>query len=537
MRWLALLVTIALVPAAVLAYLQYRSLAQVEEQTRRAIVGNLQQALVGARVESENDFAQWLRTGLSGAEYHDWLAKRDLARIDELAEITRRTMPRLSLFFAFRNQPEGRPPEVLVFRPGPARRMDWNESDAAAAGIPAMLEALRMPPGALFQTAYAELDGDRHQLFVHRVDEGPPDKPGRNIGYYGFGIPTRVLAQDYFPALLKKHLARLASTGDQALGAPVAAVFDETGRQVGTSDASQARLEVREPLYQQRGLLPGWTIRAGFPGDALGQYARSQLGRGLGITLAITAVLLIAIAFIGITAAREMRLSRAKSEFVASVSHDLKTPLSLIRGFAETLHLNRLGSPSDREEYFCIIETEILKLSMMIDKILEFSKIEVGLKRYQPALTDLGALVEETLAHFSYELEKGGFTVERRVQEQLPPVPVDPQAFSLAVLNLISNAIKFSGQQRYIGVQVARSNGRVQVSVTDRGIGIPRREHLRIFQKFYRTDSDSVAKTNGAGLGLALVKHFAEAHRGAVRVSSAPGQGSTFTIELPAPQS
>src|SRR6185503_10371444 len=115
---------------------------------------------------------------------------------------------------------------------------------------------------------------------------------------------------------------------------------------------------------------------------------------------------------------------RAKSEFVASVSHELKTPLSLIRGFAETLHLNRLGNPSDREEYFRIIESEILKLSMMIDRILEFSKIEVGLKRYRPEPADVGSLVEETLAHFSYELERGGFTLERQVEEPPPHAQV-----------------------------------------------------------------------------------------------------------------
>jgi two-component system phosphate regulon sensor histidine kinase PhoR len=255
--------------------------------------------------------------------------------------------------------------------------------------------------------------------------------------------------------------------------------------------------------------------------------------RRLGLTLAITAVMLSGIVLIGIAAAREMRLSRAKSEFVASVSHELKTPLSLIRGFAETLRLNRLANPADRDEYFRIIETEIRRLSMMIDRILEVSKIEVGLKRYRPEPTDVAGVVQETLAHFSYELEKGGFRVEQRLEEPRPRVEVDPHGLAQAMMNLISNAIKYSDGDRYVSVNVARNNGKVEVSVSDHGIGIPSGEQGRVFEKFYRTRAGA-AKTNGAGLGLALVRHFAEGHGGSVRVSSAEGKGSTFTIQLPA---
>lgn len=527
---LAALMVVALGPAGVLAYLQYRSLVQVEDQTRQAVVGNLKQALIGARVESENDFSQWLRTALAGAENHDWLAKRDLGRIQELSELARKLCPHLTLFFASRNR-AGKPPEVFIFRPGPDRKMRGNESDAAGPGIPPMLAHLPLAPAPSFHTAYADLDGDRHQVFIHRVD-----LDGRHIGYYGFGIPTRVLAQDYFPGLLKKHLARLVSTGSEGLGSqPVAAVFDESGHQLcQTPMGLDPRYEVREQLDRQNGVLPGWTIRAGFDGHAVSRHARSQFLRGLGVTLGVSAVMLLAILYIGLTAAREMRLSRAKSEFVASVSHELKTPLSLIRGFAETLHLNRLGNPADRDEYFRIIENEILKLSMMIDRILEFSKIEVGLKSYHPEPADVGHLVDETLTHFSYELERGGFTLEREVEDPAPRAQVDPQGFSLALLNLVSNAIKYSDTDRHIGVKVARNNGHVEVSVSDRGMGIPAAEHARIFEKFYRIGAWPVVKTKGAGLGLALVKHFAEAHGGAVRVASAPGEGSTFTIVLPA---
>ena len=542
---LALLLAVALAPAALLAYLQYKSLSQVEDQTRQAFLGNLRQALIGARVESENDFAQWLTTTMSGTENHDWLARRELDRVQVQAEVARRICPYISLFFAYRTPVRGKA-EAFVFRPGPDHRHFFlEEDDGARPEIPALIASIQETPKVLFYTVYGNIDGERHQIFVHRVDreenglsasQVPADKlPLEKIGYYGFAVPTRVLAEAYFPALLRKHLSRLASTDGKPLGAePVGAVFDETGKQLFASKSGVVgTFVVREYLDRQAGVLPGWTLQAGFPGHALGLYARSQFMRGIGVTLGITAVMLVAIGFIGVTAAREMRLSRAKSEFVANVSHELKTPLSLIRGFAETLHLNRLSSPGDRDEYFRIIESEILRLSIMIDKILEFSKIEVGLKRYHPEMTDVGAVVEETLRHFSYELEKGGFQLERQIEDPHPVAPVDRQAFSQALLNLFSNAVKYSEAERYIGVKVARNNGHVEVAISDHGIGIQPSDQQRIFEKFYRVDSGA-AKTAGAGLGLALVKHFTQGHGGAISVSSTPGVGSTFTLVLPA---
>jgi two-component system phosphate regulon sensor histidine kinase PhoR len=204
----------------------------------------------------------------------------------------------------------------------------------------------------------------------------------------------------------------------------------------------------------------------------------------------------------------------------------------LIRGFVETLQLNRLGVPSQREEYFGIIDTEILRLSNMIDRILEMSKIEVGLKQYQPETVDVAGLIDDTLATFSNELDRESFVLERRIEEPLPPAHVDPHAFSQALLNLLSNAVKYSGNDRRILIAAARRNGHLEVSVTDHGIGISKREQNRIFDRFYR-GGNTAAKISGAGLGLALVKHFANAHGGDVTVSSSYGKGSCFAILLP----
>lgn len=136
------------------------------------------------------------------------------------------------------------------------------------------------------------------------------------------------------------------------------------------------------------------------------------------------------------------------------------------------------------------------------------------------------------MASFSHELELKSFALESHIETPLPHVNVDPQAFSQALLNLLSNAVKYSGNDRRITVRAARNNRRLEISVSDRGIGISKRELGRIFDRFYRAD-EGAAKSTGAGLGLALVRHFAKAHGGDVAVASVPGQGSTFTIQLP----
>ena len=145
----------------------------------------------------------------------------------------------------------------------------------------------------------------------------------------------------------------------------------------------------------------------------------------------------------------------------------------------------------------------------------------------------MAAVVDETLTHFSYEMEKGGVTLTREAMEANLVARVDAESLSQAVLNLLSNAVKYSGRDRRIALRVEKQDSYVSISVSDHGLGIPKEEQSRIFHKFYRVNAGAAAQKGGAGLGLALVKHFAEAHGGSVRVESEPGKGSTFTILLP----
>jgi signal transduction histidine kinase len=230
---------------------------------------------------------------------------------------------------------------------------------------------------------------------------------------------------------------------------------------------------------------------------------------------------------------REIHLSRLKSDFVANVSHELKTPLALIRLFAETLELGRVQSEDKARQYYRLINKESQRLTQLINNILDFSRIEAGRKEYRFAPTDVGRIVSEVVDAYRFQIEQHGLDLEVHVAEGLPEVAADKEALGQALLNLVNNAIKYSRDGRYLRLDVSQRADEVRIAVTDLGIGIAKAEQRKIFDKFYRAEDSLVHETKGSGLGLPLVRHIMEAHGGSVEVESAPGRGSTFTLVLP----
>jgi signal transduction histidine kinase len=229
---------------------------------------------------------------------------------------------------------------------------------------------------------------------------------------------------------------------------------------------------------------------------------------------------------------KEMALAKLKSDFVSNVSHELRTPLSLIRLYAETLEMGRLTNPEKYQEYYQIIRKESERLTGLINNILDFSRIEAGRKEYDFRETDMRELVHNTLESYRYQIEQNGFSYVEKIDD-VPPLRVDREAMTRSLLNLVNNALKYSQDQKYIGVNLYRDNGSVKLEVVDHGIGIPVQEQQKIFEKFYRVGDPLVHNTKGSGLGLALVHHIVTAHGGEVHVDSSPGQGSRFIIALP----
>jgi signal transduction histidine kinase len=230
---------------------------------------------------------------------------------------------------------------------------------------------------------------------------------------------------------------------------------------------------------------------------------------------------------------KEMALAHLKSDFVSNVSHELRTPLALIRLYAETLELGRITTPEKKEEYYRIIRKESERLTALINNILDFSRIEAGRKEYDFRETDIAELVRNTLDSYRYQIEQQGFAFEQNIDASIPAVRVDREAIARALVNLVNNALKYSAEDKFLGVKLYRANDSLKLEVVDRGIGITRREQSKIFEKFYRTGDPLVHNTKGSGLGLSLVRHITRAHGGEVEVESSPGKGSKFILTLP----
>ena len=230
---------------------------------------------------------------------------------------------------------------------------------------------------------------------------------------------------------------------------------------------------------------------------------------------------------------KQVALARLKSDFVSNVSHELRTPLALIRLYAETLELGRITTQEKKNEYYSIIRKESERLSALINNILDFSRIEAGAKEYDFRETDIAELVRNTLDSYRYQIEQQGFALEEQIDPGIPPLKVDREAIARALVNLVNNALKYSDNEKFLGVRLYREQSVLKLEVSDRGIGIDRNEQSRIFDKFYRTCDPLVHNTKGSGLGLSLVRHITRAHGGDVEVESTPGRGSKFTLSLP----
>jgi len=280
------------------------------------------------------------------------------------------------------------------------------------------------------------------------------------------------------------------------------------------------------------GAFPGLTLAIKLRGNTLAAIGERFARMSLLTLAALSLALAVGIALTYRNVTKEMALARLKSDFVSNVSHELRTPLSLIRLYAETLEMGRLTSPEKYQEYYRIIRKESERLTALINNILDFSRIEAGRKEYDFRETDMSELVHNTLDSYRYQLEQGGFQFEEKIDE-VPPMRVDREAMARSLLNLVNNALKYSQDRKYIGVNLYRDNGSVKLEVVDQGIGIPHQEQQKIFEKFYRVGDPLVHNTKGSGLGLSLVRHIVQAHGGEVSVDSAPGQGSKFTIVLP----
>jgi two-component system phosphate regulon sensor histidine kinase PhoR len=253
---------------------------------------------------------------------------------------------------------------------------------------------------------------------------------------------------------------------------------------------------------------------------------------GFAALVAIAGIVIVVVASV-----KERRLAALKSDFVANVSHELKTPLALVRMFGELLLADQVRSDDKRRQYLSIIVSESERLTALIENVLDFAKVERGKAAYEFGRADVGEVVSRAVEVYRYRAEREGMEVGVTIGPRLPPAMVDERALELAVINLLDNALKYAKDGGRVDVEVRAEGRSLEIEVRDRGAGIDPDEQDRIFERFVRGRRAAEQRARGSGIGLALVKHIAESHGGSVRVRSPAlddGTGSTFVIRLPA---
>ena len=247
----------------------------------------------------------------------------------------------------------------------------------------------------------------------------------------------------------------------------------------------------------------------------------------------LMAVILAGIAVITRAVSREVEVARLKSDFLSSVSHELRTPLTTIRIMAEMLSMGAVASDEKRSEYHKNIVSEADRLTRLINNVLDFARIEDGRKKFEFGFGDIGDALFEVERITGDYARKEGFTIETSVDDALPPVCFDRDAMIQALINLVSNAVKYSRDEKYIELGAAPSRDGITIWVEDRGPGIEAAEIPHLFERFYRGGDHMTREAGGTGLGLSIVQHIVSAHGGRVGVDSKVGRGSRFEIILP----
>jgi signal transduction histidine kinase len=423
-------------------------------------------------------------------------------------------------------------------RAGELASIEWPaEWDGFRQAMIARMRGSGRPPSA-------SLDSPAIELPVFDSGEGA----GSELEWVIFELSLDHIRKSTLPRLTAEHLN---TTGEPLYDTAV--TWAHAGGLVYTTTPNWGEVVKRadttvEVFSPNNGYLPGrgqrwvegpsplsrWSMAVQRRGGSLEAVVAATRRRNLANSLALIALLgLAAWALVRFTA-RSRRLAEMQFRFAAGVSHDLRTPLTAIRGAAFNLADGVVKEPAAVARYARIIQRNAEELTAMIENVLTFS---ASLRPETAAAEErfvIGDLVEHAAAAMATEVEDAGCRVEVNVAPDLPSVAGDPAALELAVRNLIGNAVRHAKQGGWIGVSAGRIPGGVEVRVCDRGPGIPDGEQERIFEAFYRGERTRSHRVPGTGLGLSLVKNTVERHRGSVAVQNSPGGGAQFTMRLPA---
>ena len=548
-RLAAGLAVVVAIPMAVLFYFQFRSLNDIET-TSAVVLRQLSSETADSLTRAIEDYMKRPHISVLLRIQQRSTEPLDLPFIDPILDDALAESPFVESFFVWTEVgPQAN--KWLVFdqaskslpKGSPGR---FREDKVVGDPLLRRLRELVKTKRAI--VAFTEtINGRPHYVQAQLRWEGPARE--RMTSVIAFAVDAEKLRAEFIPAVLRDWLASV----QQPSGFPhlETEVLDENGEHIYASHPERSGhvtpvdersfaiiffdkelLESAAPYEQHREI---WGLRTSYGPQPINEIVSASTRPELALMIVLAVAMALGVFLVAGAAAREVRVAELKSNFVASVSHDLKTPLALIQLFAETLELGRVRTPERAQEYYRIINGQSKKLSRLIENILDFSRMEAGLRPYRMEPADLSESVNKVLARMETQFSQGNFTVTPKVEADLPRILPDEGAAEQAIENLLANAMKYSGDAKTIEIEAKRADGHIVVSVTDHGIGISRREQGRIFRKFYRVQRELGGGPQGTGLGLAIVDHTMRGHGGFVRVESEPERGSTFSLHFPIP--
>jgi len=360
-------------------------------------------------------------------------------------------------------------------------------------------------------------EGSKVLLLMFIIEEGEFSSSIAGLFFSAENITDNILS------------ARLSSFSDQEV---IIGLFEQDREEpvISTGNISLSTSTITKKLWLFPNHLLGIMSEQG---STIRDLMRNRLQRSILLISLLCIVLVFSAVILYKNVYHEMELAKMKSDFVSNVSHELRTPLALIRMFSETLEMDRVPTEEKRREYYKIISKETIRLTHLINNILDFSKMEADKKQFHFREIDLNEIVDQCLSLYKFHVEEKGFRLKVILNPKPLFVKADKEALIESLINLLENSIKYSSEIKNITVSTGIKNGQAFIEVKDEGIGISPKDQERIFEKFYRVTDGLVHDTKGSGLGLTLVNYIIKAHGGRVQLTSTPGSGSSFRLVLP----